>query len=89
MELKIGEYIIPEGCTIKREGNTVKVYQKKQIDPTILRCRQCKYCMRKSLFNVYICMARTWGKKYPRHYTVTPSTKACEKFEMREEQLWN
>lgn len=85
MELKIGEYTIPEGCTIKREGNTVKVYQKKQIDPTILRCRQCKYCMRKSLFNVYICMARTWGKKYPRHYTVTPSTKACENFERKEE----
>lgn len=84
MELKIGEYTIPEGCTIKRIGNTIQVYQKKQIDPTILRCRQCKYCVRKS-FNFYGCMARTWGKKYPRHYTVTLSTKACEKFERKEE----
>ena len=87
MELKIGEYTIPEGCTIKREGNTVKVYQKKQIDPTILRCRQCKYFFtdnKKPWTSIDKCMARTWGKKYPRHYTVTQSTKACEKFERKE-----
>lgn len=88
MELKIGEYTIPEGCTIKREGNTVKVYQKKQIDTSVSRCRDCKYCEIMSVtpwYKYYACMARTWGKKYPRHYTVTLSTKACEKFEKKEE----
>ena len=85
MELKIGEYTITEGCTIKREGNTVKVYQKKQIDPTILRCRQCKYCMRKSLFSVYKCLSRKWGKDHKRNYTIKPHFKACEKFERKEE----
>lgn len=87
MELKIGEYTIPDGCTIKRVGNTIKVYAKKQVDTSILRCRDCKHCVPHSngWFATYNCMARTWGKRYPRHYVVTKSTKACDKFEKKEE----
>lgn len=90
MELKIGEYIIPDGCTIKRVGNIVKVYAKKQVDTSILRCRDCKHCAPNPNVPSYccgkycICAARTWGKKYPRSYAVTPSTKACDKFEKKE-----
>lgn len=85
MELKIGEYIIPEGCTIKRIGNTIQVYQKKkQIDTSVLRCRDCKYC-ENQWYHCYLCLARTWGKKYKRNYIVRPSKKACAKFERREE----
>lgn len=87
MELKIGEYIIPDGCTIKRNGNKIKVYAKKQVDTSILRCRDCKYCTPHPLGRLisFNCMARTWGKKYPRHYVVSLSTKACDKFERKEE----
>lgn len=83
MELKIGEYTIPDGCTIKRVGNVVKVYAKKQVDTSILRCRDCKHCVPHPYgwSNIFNCMARTWGKKHPRHYVVSLSTKACDKFE--------
>ena len=87
MELKIGEYTIPEGCTIKRIGNTIQVYQKKQRDTSVLRCRDCKYCDENmnQWYHWYLCLARTWGKKYKRNYNVRPSKKACAKFERREE----
>ena len=87
MELKIGEYTISDGCTIKRVGNVVKVYAKKQVDTSILRCMDCKHCVPHSngWIATYNCMARTWGKKYVRHYVVSKSTKACDKFEKKEE----
>lgn len=51
-----------------------------------LRCRNCKYCMRNPNWSMYyLCMARTWGKEHPRHYTISPSTKACDKFERKEQ----
>lgn len=31
----------------------------------------------------YNCKARMWGKKNPRHYTITLSQKACDKFERK------
>lgn len=53
---------------------------------TAKRCRNCKHSQAHKISNWtmgYNCMARTWGKKYPRHYTVSPSTKACELFERK------
>lgn len=43
MELQIGEYLIPDGCTIKRVGNTIQVYQKKKdrLDVDEYRCKDC------------------------------------------------
>lgn len=55
---------------------------------TALRCRNCKHCVSRKISNWsvgYNCMARMWGKKYPRHYTVSLSTKACDKFERKED----
>ena len=52
------------------------------------RCRNCKYCKGTPISpwsTAYKCMARTWGKKYPRHYTVILSKQACEKFERKED----
>lgn len=42
-ELKIGEYFIPEDCTIKRVGNTIQVYKKKKDRLSIdePRCKDC------------------------------------------------
>lgn len=88
MELKIGEYFIPEGCTVKMVGKTIKVYQKKLRDPSILRCRDCKYCSLRypsQYWGGHICKANTWGKRYVRNYTVQLSKKACDKFERKED----
>lgn len=88
MELKIGEYTIPEGCTIKRIGNTIQVYQKKkQRDTSVLRCRDCKYCDENTnqWYHWYLCLAREWGKDHKRNYNIKPHFKACEKFERKEE----
>ena len=61
-----------------------KKAQKAEEMKTALRCRNCKHCVPNPNWGMqYLCMARTWGKKYPRHYTVSLSKKACEKFERK------
>ena len=48
------------------------------------RCRNCKHCVPNHNWSrTYICMARTWGKEYPRHYAVPLSNPACELFERK------
>lgn len=42
-----GTYIIPDGCTIKREGMEVKVYHKQIQAVTDNRCRDCKFFLKK------------------------------------------
>lgn len=44
-ELQIGEYLIPEGCTIRRVGSTIHVYQKKKgkLDIKDNRCKDCEH----------------------------------------------
>ena len=62
----------------------IKKAQKAEEMKTALRCRNCKHCVPNSTWRMqYLCMARTWGKKYSRHYTVSLSKKACEKFERK------
>lgn len=84
MELK--DYTTEElKAELKRRTEIAKA-QKAEEMKTALRCRNCKHCVPAPKWDrLYICKARTWGKKYPRNYTVTPSTKACEKFERKEE----
>lgn len=63
-----------------------KKAQKMEEMRTAKRCRNCKHMVsaNKSKWPATdTCAIRTWGKKYPRHYCVTPSTKACEKFERK------
>ena len=62
--------------------------QKAEEMRTAKRCRNCKQCQAHKVSNWtmgYKCIARIWGKKNPRHYTVSPSQKACELFERKEE----
>ena len=62
--------------------------QKAEEMKTAKRCRNCKHCQAHKVSNWtmgYNCMARTWGKKRPRHYTVSLSTKACNLFERKED----
>jgi len=61
-----------------------KKAQKAEEMKTALRCRNCKHCVSNPNCRMqHLCMARTWGKKYPRYYTVSLSKKACEKFERK------
>lgn len=53
-----------------------------------LRCRNCKHCQ-KIVINWrhsggFYCAARMWGNKTKRHYHVSLSQKACDKFERKE-----
>lgn len=72
---------------IKRRTELAKAQRAEEMKNTV-RCRNCKHCVPFSNWSrSHICMARTWGKKYPRHYTVSLSKQGCEKFERKEEQL--
>lgn len=84
MELK--DYTTEElKAELKRRAELRKMEKAEEIK-TAKRCRNCKYCVENPNWNkLYICMARTWGKKYPRHYTVKLSKQACEKFERKED----
>lgn len=86
MELK--DYTIEElKAEIKRRAEISRV-QKAEEMKTALRCRNCKHCAPNRISKWtyrYMCMARIWGKKYPRHYTITLSTKGCDKFERKDE----
>lgn len=51
---------------------------------TAKRCRNCKHCYKLHKWSKsYLCMVRTWGKSYPRHYSVPLSKPACELFEYK------
>ena len=84
MELK--DYTTEElKAEIKRRNELARA-QKAEEMKTALRCRNCKYCVPNPRWAMlYQCEARTWGKTYPRHYTIKLFTKACEKFERKEE----
>ena len=54
---------------------------------TALRCRNCVHCVEKTFngwHDFYQCAVRTYTMKNRQwHYVVTPSKKACEKFEYK------
>ena len=84
--MKLKDYTTEElKAELKRRTELAKV-QKAEEMKAALRCRNCKHCAPNPNWQgMYLCMARTWGTKYPRHYTVTLSKKACDKFERKED----
>ena len=86
MELK--DYTTKElKAELKRRVELAKAQRAKEME-IAKRCRNCKHCQEHKVSNWtmgYNCMARIWGKKIPRHYVVSPSKKACELFERKEE----
>ena len=75
---------------LKRRVELAKAQRAEEMK-TALRCRNCKHCVPNPNVpswcrgNYCLCNVRTWGKKISRHYSTKPSTKACEKFERKEE----
>lgn len=55
MELQIGEYAIPDGCTVKVDvvGGTVVVYKRKskKLSPSEYRCKDCKHRVKGRTFS--------------------------------------
>lgn len=86
MELK--DYTTEElKAELKRRTELAKA-QKAEEMKAAATCRNCKHCQGEQISSwpiAYKCMARTWGKKYPRHYTVMLYKKACDKFERKED----
>ena len=86
MELK--DYTTEElKAELKRRVEEKKA-QKAEEMKNALRCRNCKHIVLANNSKwpaADTCAIRTWGEKYPRHYWVSPSQKACDKFERKTE----
>lgn len=71
---------------LKRRNKAEREYREAH-DKEERRCRNCVHCTSNPRYPQFLqCAARTWGKKYPRHYTVTRSTPACEEFKNKYQQ---
>lgn len=93
IELQPGTYAIPENCTFKYANRQIIVVPKKAKDTSVLRCATCKHmltgtkCMLNQNWETQYCelKPKTIGGKTGYFYHVSPSTKACNQHEEREE----
>ena len=87
--LQPGTYAIPENCTFKYANRKIIIVPKKIKDAGILRCGTCKHiktgnkCCKSQYWDTQYCELRpkTIGGKTEYFYHVSPSTKACDKYE--------
>ena len=87
--LQPGTYAIPESCTFRYANRKIMVVPKKTKDTSILRCGTCKYiktgnkCCKDQYWETQYCelKPKTIGGKTEYFYHVSPSTKACDKYE--------
>ena len=88
-ELQPGTYAIPENCTFKYANRQIIVVPKKTKDASVLRCGTCKHmltgkkCCKDQVWDTQYCelKPKTIGDKTGYFYHVSPSTKACDKYE--------
>lgn len=81
----LGRYSTEElRAELKRRNEAEKARRELERN-TALRCRNCVHCIKKGDFGAfYQCAVRTYTrKKIEWHYVVTPSQKACELFELK------
>ena len=84
MELK--DYTTEEIKAELKRRSVIEKEKREEEKKNALRCRNCKHCTPNPRFpKAYNCSVRTWGKTIVRNYVVTPSTKACDKFERKED----
>jgi len=88
MELKIGEYFIPDGCVVKLVGRTVVVYKRKskKLAPTEYRCKDCKHRVKgktfgRQFYDTMVCELKSKGNGL--FYGAPLYGKPCEKFEKK------
>lgn len=88
-KLQPGTYAIPEDCTFKYANRQIIVVPKKVKDTSVLRCGTCKYlktgnkCCKDQYWTTQYCelKPKTIGDKAEYFYHVSPSAKACDKYE--------
>ena len=88
-KLQPGTYAIPEDCTFKYANRQIIVVPKKVKDTSVLRCGTCKYiktgnkCCKGQYWETQYCelKPKTIGGKAEYFYHVSPSAKACGKYE--------
>lgn len=90
--LNYGEYTIPEGCVIKRSGNSLTIRESKarKVPVTEFRCKDCKFfgtgpSTRSYWYKTTVCLAKqkTVFKDTPIYYATKPYGKLCDKFEQK------
>lgn len=91
-EITIGEYFIPEGCTVKRVGNTIVVYKKapRGLPPNEVRCRDCIHFGKGHTIRPWyftdVCFDKPKKKdgKIEYYFSTTATSKVCEHFVKKE-----
>lgn len=93
-ELKPGTYAIPEDCTFKYANRQIIVVPKKVKDTSVIRCATCKHihtgmkCVQNQHWETEYCdrKPKTIGGKSDYFYHVSPSAKACEDYESKDDE---
>ena len=84
--LQIGEYILPDECTIKRVGKIIHVYKKlsKKLPSSEKRCRDRRFFGKGHTVHPYylanVCLKKP-KQKEGFFFSTFPTHKICEKFE--------
>lgn len=94
MKLQEGEYMIPDGLSIRKVGRILKVYKPKdnRLSEGEYRCKDCKHYVRgfssnSAWYETMVCeliLKRTTKEGRPCYKAVNKYKKPCEKFELRE-----
>lgn len=98
MELEIGDYVIPDGCSIMRSGRTLLVYETKsnKLKEGDYRCKDCihyikGYSPNSGWFETTVC--RMFPKRMSKdgkrmlYKAAYKYGKPCDSFKMREEEV--
>lgn len=87
--LKVGEYLIPDGCTAKFVGRTVMVYKRKskKLSPTEYRCKDCKHrvkgkCLKAQFYETMVCELKPKSEDGLFYYAPLYG-KPCENFKKK------
>lgn len=96
MTLKEGEYMIPDGLSIKKVGRILQVYKSKtnRLSEGEYRCKDCKHYVRgyssnSAWFETMVCellYKRSTKEGRPYYKAVNKYAKPCDKFELKEER---
>lgn len=92
MELKEGEYVIPEGYTVKRVGRTIQIYKtlKKTLSDGDLRCKDCQYFIRGhsvSYYTTEVCKMKPKKEKngVQYYFAANKYNMPCSNFKKRDD----
>ena len=96
MKLQEGEYMIPDGLSIKKVGRVLQVYKSKanRLSEDEYRCKDCKHYVsgfssNSAWYETKVCellYKRSTKEGRPCYKAVNKYAKPCDKFVLKEEQ---